>query len=262
MIDIGANLMNHAFDDDRNAVVERAVAVGLEHLIITGTDLQVSAAASAYAHTDPRHFSSTAGVHPHDAKDLPSDWLDALRRLCRSEVVRAVGETGLDFARNYTPRADQERCFAAQIELAAELELPLFVHERDTGGRVLEMLDAMASDLGSGVVIHCFTGTRDELESYLERGWHIGITGWLCDERRGGGIAELVPAIPANRLMIETDAPFLTPRTMPGFRRQRRNEPANLVWVARRLAELRGSDPALIAAETSAVARRFFDLPG
>lgn len=261
MIDIGVNLMNHAFDEDRSEVIERALAAGLEHMVITGTDLSVSAAASAFASTDPRRFSSTAGVHPHDAKDLPKDWLASLERLCGNEVVRAVGETGLDFARNYSPRADQERCFAAQLELAAKLGLPVFVHERDTGGRVREMLDALAGELHA-VVIHCFTGSRDELEGYLERGWYIGITGWVCDERRGTDLAQLVPLIPAERLMIETDAPFLTPRTMPDFRRQRRNEPANLVWVARRIAELEGVDEARIAAQTSAVARRFFDLPG
>ncbi len=259
MIDIGVNLTNRAFDDDREDVIERALAVGITHMVVTGTDLGASAAAVSLAATRPQLLSCTVGVHPHDAAGLPPDWIAQLRTLAAQPGVRALGEMGLDFNRNYTPRAEQEACFVAQLELAAELGLPVFVHERDTGGRVRELLDRLADELVD-VVIHCFTGCRDDLEAYLERGWHIGITGWVCDERRGQPVAELLADVPAERLMIETDAPFLTPRNMPGHRRQRRNEPANLVWVARRIAELTSRTELEVGAAAAATARRFFRL--
>ena len=171
----------------------------------------------------------------------------------------AIGETGLDYNRNYSSRADQRRVFEAQVELAARLRKPLFVHDRESGGETRRVL----ADCGGAVscLIHCFTGTATELEGYLADGHCIGVTGWICDERRGRTLAELVPRIPAERLMIETDAPFLLPRTMTPKPRSRRNEPAFLPWVARRVAECRGEEVAEVMAQTRRNAERFFRLP-
>ena len=259
MIDIGANLTNQVFESDLAAVLERAAEAGLRHIMVTGTDLASSDAAARLAARHPDSLAATAGVHPHDAKDVEPGWLEALEALLAQPQVKAVGETGLDFNRNYSPRDAQLLVFDAQIELAARLARPLFVHDRDSGGAVLERLLAHGTD-PRRVVIHCFTGSATELEKYLSAGFMIGITGWICDERRGLELRELVRQIPEQRLMIETDAPFLLPRTIKPKPATRRNEPANLIWVARCVAEARGTSVTELITSTSDNAQRFFDL--
>lgn len=258
MIDIGVNLLNPQFDADRDAVLERAWQAGIEHLLITGTDLANSAAAAATAAADP-HLSATVGIHPHAAAAAPPDWPAQLRRLAARSAVVAIGETGLDFYRNLSPPDVQEQAFRTHLALAAELDLPVFVHDRDAGTRVAACIAASGLDAGR-VVVHCFTGHRDDLERYLALGCHIGITGWVCDRRRGADLRALVPDLPLERLMIETDAPYLRPHTAPGG--GRRNEPALLVWVARQLAELYDIDPVTLQRTTAATARRFFGIAG
>lgn len=260
MIDIGANLVNAAFRNDLDAVISHARAAGVHHIIVTGTDLDSSRAARALCARHEGMLSATAGVHPHDAKDVTDATLEAILGLLERPEVRAVGETGLDFNRNYSPRDIQERVFEQQLELAASTGMPVFVHERDTGTRLAEILARHRARLGN-VVIHCFTGTGEMLERFLDLDCHIGITGWVCDERRGSEIQELVPRIPEDRLMIETDAPFLLPRTIEPRPKERRNEPAYLVWVARKIAALRGESMDAVARYTEANARRFFDIP-
>lgn len=260
MIDIGVNLLHDQFDHDRHEVLARAWAAGVEHLIVTGTDLATSEAAAAFAAAfAAAHggLSATAGIHPHHAAAAPADWRERLAAVARRPEVVAVGETGLDFHRNFSPAAEQERLFRGQLALAAELDLPVFVHDRDAGPAVAACLRDEAR-IASGVVVHCFTGTAEDLERYLALGCHIGITGWVCDRRRGGPLRDLVPQIPLERLMIETDAPYLKPHNAPD--RGRRNEPALLRWVVRQLAELYGIAEGELEAVTSANARRFFRL--
>ena len=259
MIDIGANLTNAAFGDDCGDVLGRAQAADVAAIVVTGTSVQASRAALALAEPRPALFA-TAGVHPHDAADIRPGWADELACLARSPDVVAIGESGLDYYRDYSPRPEQRRVFRRQVELAVETGKPLFVHDRESGGDTRAILAEYRSDL-SGCVIHCFTGTAEDLEGYLDDGWHIGITGWVCDERRGRDLAGLVPRIPDDRLMIETDAPYLLPRTMKPRPRSRRNEPAFLGWVARRVAECRGAESAEIERLTHANAARFFRLP-
>lgn len=259
MIDISANLTHQVFQPDLGAVLERATEAGIRRIMVTGTDLASSEAAAQLAARHPDSLAATAGVHPHDAKDVEPGWLDALESLLAQPCIKAVGETGLDFNRDHSPRETQLAVFDAQIELAVRLARPLFVHDRDSGGAVLERLLAHGPDPGR-VVIHCFTGSAMELEGYLSAGFMIGITGWICDERRGLELRELVRQIPAQRLMIETDAPFLLPRTIEPKPATRRNEPANLIWVARCVAAARGQSVAELIAATSDNARRFFAL--
>jgi TatD DNase family protein len=259
MIDIGANLTNQVFRSDLAAVLERATEAGLRHIMVTGTDLASSDAAARLAARHPDSLAATAGVHPHDAKDVEPSWLEALEALLAQPQVKAVGEAGLDFNRNYSPREAQLAVFDAQIELAVRLARPLFVHDRDSGGAVLERLLAHGTD-PRRVVIHCFTGSAAELEGYLSAGFMIGITGWICDERRGLELRQLVRQIPEQRLMIETDAPFLLPRTIEPKPATRRNEPANLIWVARCVAEAQGTSVTELITTTSDNAQRFFDL--
>ncbi|HEY7371118.1 MAG TPA: TatD family hydrolase [Polyangia bacterium] len=261
LIDIGANLTSKTFQRDLAAVIDRAAAAGVHTLVVTGTSLAGSRAAAALADQPARAaLYATAGVHPHHAVEAAGDWLAQLRGLAGRARVVAVGECGLDFNRNYSPQADQLRCFRAQLELAAELGLPVFLHERDAHDAFVGILREHRASL-RGAVVHCFTGTRAQLDAYLALDLHIGITGWICDERRGRDLVGLMPAIPAGRLMIETDAPYLLPRNMPSPPRDRRNEPAFLPLVLNAVAAARGEAPAATAAATTATARAFFALP-
>jgi len=259
MIDIGANLTNGAFTDDFDAMLERARQAGVDPIIVTGTDIVSSAAAIALTERHPQRLYCTVGVHPHDAAGTTGDWIADLERLAAAPSVRAIGECGLDFNRNYSPRDDQHRVFEAQLGLATRLRLPVFVHDRDTGGAVAEHLARHRSGLRD-VVVHCFTGDAPTLRTYVALGCHIGITGWVCDERRGAELAAIVSEIPDDRLLIETDAPYLLPRTMNPRPRSRRNEPANLIWVARCVADARDQSLEHVQAITTINARRVFSL--
>ncbi|MEE4298979.1 MAG: TatD family hydrolase [Pseudomonadales bacterium] len=258
LVDIGVNLTDRAFAADRREVLARAHASGVVHQLVTGTDVAHSRLAAELAGAHPRRLAATAGVHPHHAKDVRGDWLAELRELLARPEVRAVGETGLDFNRDFSPRPVQERVFEAQLELAVDTGQPLFLHERDSAGRFFELLAPFVGRIGG--VLHCFTGSEQDLERALDAGLHIGITGWICDERRGGELQRLAPRIPDERLLIETDAPYLLPRTIRPRRRSRRNEPALLPWVVATLASCRGQSPAHLARITTANARALFAL--
>jgi TatD DNase family protein len=218
LIDIGVNLAHRRFDADREQVMARARAAGVTRQVITGTSVAGSHAAAALARQKPGELWSTAGIHPHDAKHASPEALSELRDLTRAPEVKAIGECGLDFDRNFSPPAAQEAAFEAQLELAAETGLPVFLHQRSTYERFLSILLNARPRLRGGVA-HCFTGSASELEAYLALDLPIGITGWINDERRGQGLREVVKGVPANRLMIETDAPFLTRTTRARGRR-------------------------------------------
>ena len=259
MIDIGLNLSNPQFDADRDAVVQRARQAGVEALILTGTDLAESQAAAQLASHWPGYAFSTAGVHPHDARHWDEHSADALRQLASLPQVVAIGECGLDFNRDFSPHPAQEAAFSAQLELAAELQLPVFMHCRDAHARFVALLEPWLPRLPAAV-LHCFTGNGDELAECLALGLHIGITGWVCDERRGEELRALVPRIPAGRLMIETDAPYLLPRDLSPKPKSRRNEPTFLAHIAATIADLRGEPVEQLLRHTRATSRAFFRL--
>jgi TatD DNase family protein len=260
LIDIGANLAHDSFDQDRDAVLERAAAAGVDTLVVTGSCRPSSERAAELAAAHPGHLYATAGIHPHHARDYDEESADWIRALVARPGVVAVGECGLDFFRDFSPRDDQERAFRGQIETAIELDAPLFLHQRDAHERFCAIIDEYRDDLPQAVA-HCFTGGPDELADYLERGLFIGVTGWVCDERRGAGLVAAVPHIPDDRLMIETDAPYLLPRDLDPKPKTRRNEPLHLPHIATRVAGLRGVTAQALAASTTATARRFFRLP-
>ena len=273
LCDIGVNLMNSAFDRDRETVIDSAVAAGVTTLIITGSSIESSSEASAFAQTH-EHCFSTAGVHPHNAKNW--DGAERLRTLAMGEpaqlnqrsVIVAIGECGLDYNRNFSPPEAQRKCFEEQLALAAQLQKPVFLHERDAFGDFLAILKNYRASL-PGVVVHCFTGGIAELEAYLTLDCHIGITGWISDERRGSHLIPLLRLIPPERLLLETDAPYLLPRTMPRPIPQAttvrgksgRNEPRFLSYIAAFAADILETTPDDIAAQTSANAARLFNLP-
>jgi TatD DNase family protein len=259
LVDIGLNLSSSRFRNDRAEVVQRAVAAGVERLLLTGTSLEESRLVAGYASEFAPWCHATAGVHPHEASSLNAAGLAELEQLLALPRVVAVGETGLDFNRNYSPPEAQERAFEAQLELAERTGLPLFLHERDAAERMLAMLRATRGSWRGGV-IHCFTGSREALHAYLDLGLHIGITGWVCDERRGLELQELVKEIPADRLLLESDAPYLLPRNLPKAPKDKRNAPEYLPHIAGFVAALCGTSADALAARTTANAKALFRL--
>ncbi|HET7923152.1 MAG TPA: TatD family hydrolase [Gammaproteobacteria bacterium] len=260
LVDIGANLTHDSFDRDRPEVIARARAAGVCHMVVTGADADSSAAAAALCESHPGLLSSTAGVHPHHARDYDAERTPArLRALLSRPDTVAVGECGLDYFRNFSPQADQLRAFESQLDLAIETGKPVFLHQRDAHADFTALLRRFRNRLGA-CVVHCFTGDKRELHDYLDLDLHIGITGWLCDERRGGHLRELVKHIPAERLMLETDAPYLLPRDLKPVPKDRRNEPANLPHILRVLAVCRAQPAEQLAIETTHTAREFFGL--
>lgn len=259
LVDIGANLSHDSFRRDLPQVLERARAAGVAQLIVTGASVSESRAAHDIAAAHPGVLFATAGVHPHLAREWSEDAAALIRELARSPIVVAVGEAGLDFNRDFSPRPIQERVFAAQLEIAAQLGMPVFMHERDAHNRFAAILTEHRSRLGPAV-IHCFTGEAAELDHYLEMDLYVGITGWICDERRGSHLRELVSRIPLDRLMLETDSPYLLPRDLAPRPKSRRNEPMYLAHILETVAACRRMDPAELAAATTRNAREFFRL--
>ncbi len=255
MIDIGANLTHASFRDDLEAVVARARAAGVDPIVVTGSTVLESRMAAEIA--DRFVFYATAGVHPHHARDCNETTLSELRHLAAHPRVVAIGECGLDFNRNYSPHPDQEKWFVAQLELGLELGKPLFLHSREAHPRFAEILKHHRVEKG---VAHCFTGERDELRAYLDLDLYIGITGWICDERRGRHLVELVREIPRERLLVETDAPYLTPRDLRPQPKARRNEPAFLPHIVNTVAAALGRPAGEVAAETAGNASALFGL--
>lgn len=265
LIDIGANLTHDSFDHDRDAVLQRARDAGVVQMIITGASREHSPQALALAQAHPGELFATAGVHPHHASEYTDECDAEMRALHAHPEVVAVGECGLDYFRDFSPRPAQRRAFERQLQIAADLGVdgrgkPLFLHQRDAHEDFMAVMKNFDGRLGPAVV-HCFTGSREELFDYLDQDWHIGITGWLCDERRGLHLRELVKSIPANRLMIETDAPYLLPRTVKPQPSHRRNEPMYLAHIVEELARDRGEDVEATARITTGTAREFFRLP-
>lgn len=259
-IDIGANLTHESFAHDLASVLDRARAAAVERIVVTGASRSGSVEAQQLAAAHPGFLFATAGLHPHHAHEYDGDMDDLFRALLAHPEVVAVGETGLDYNRDFSPRDAQRFAFEQQLKIAVDVQKPLFLHQRDAHADFIAIVDALRDRLPPAVV-HCFTGERDELVDYLDRGFFIGITGWICDERRGTHLHELVREIPSDRLMLESDAPYLLPRTLRPRPKHGHNEPAFLVAVLEEVARHRGETPEQLAARSTACARAFFELP-
>jgi TatD DNase family protein len=259
LVDIGANLTHESFRADFDAVLERARRHGVAGIVVTGASAGGSRAAREFARAHPGFLHATAGVHPHHAHEYDESTDALLRELVASPEVKAVGETGLDYFRDYSPHAAQVAAFERQLAIAVDCGKPLFLHQRDAHRDFIACVDRVRDRIGR-TVVHCFTGERNELVDYLDRGFYVGITGWICDERRGSHLRDLVALIPADRLLIETDAPYLLPRDLKPKPAHRRNEPMYLAHVCAAVAAARGEEIETTAALTAANARRFFDL--
>jgi TatD DNase family protein len=261
LIDIGCNLTHDSFDSDREQVLEQAREAGVVQMIVTGASDSGSRKALELAGSRPGVLYATAGVHPHRASDYNDETDALLRELCAEDEVVAVGETGLDYFRDFSPRDVQREVFQRQLAIGRESGLPLFLHMRDAHDDFHAILRENRDAL-SDVVVHCFTGTRDEMREYLDLDCYIGITGWICDERRGTHMKDFLPEIPADRLLVETDAPYLKPRNLRPRVKSHRNEPRWLPWIVGTLAAVRDVHPDKLAAQTTENARRFFRIPG
>jgi TatD DNase family protein len=260
LIDIGSNLTHESFSGDREQVIAAAAAAGVTRQIVTGADLASSSAAAALAEAYPARLWSTAGVHPHHASQFDSARQAELRILLQHPQVVAVGECGLDYFRNFSPPAAQRAAFIAQLEIAVGIAKPVFLHQRDSHEDFRDILRDFRGRLAGGVA-HCFTGDGAQLEDYLDLGLAIGVTGWVCDERRGASLREAVPHIPSDRLMVETDAPYLLPRDLEPRPPSRRNEPKYLAHIVRAVARLRAEPWHDVAAAATRNAVEFFGLP-
>jgi len=259
LIDIGCNLTHDSFDIDRGAVIKAAQLAGVVQMIVTGASAQGSQAALQLANEWPQQLFATAGVHPHRASQYDDETDGLLRDLASQTGIVAIGETGLDYFRDFSPRDAQRHSFEQQIQIAIDTGLPLFLHQRDAHADFVTMLKEHR-DLLSSVVVHCFTGSKPELHEYLDMDCYIGITGWICDERRGTHMKEYMKDIPSDRLMIETDAPYLKPRNLRPKIKSHRNEPRLLPWILGTLAACRNEHPKALAEATTRNARTFFRL--
>ena len=260
LIDIGANLTHDGFDEDREAMMQRAANAGVNTMIVTGSSDDSNVTAAKLASESTGTLFSTAGIHPHHASDYSDESDATIRRLIQQESVVAVGECGLDYFRNLSPREAQLGAFKRQLDIARDSSIPVFLHQRDAHDDFVAVLTPYLPDL-SRAVAHCFTGDAKSLREYLELGLYIGITGWICDERRGKSLYDIVSIIPDDQLMVETDAPYLMPRTIRPKPKSRRNEPMYLPEVVRVVAEARGQSEQHVAEITHANSVRFFDLP-
>jgi TatD DNase family protein len=254
LFDSHCHLDDDAFAGDIEAVVERARAGGVAHIMTVGVTRHTSTAAVTLAQRFAGVWAAV-GIHPHDAKDCSEETLEALLQLAREPKVRAWGEIGLDFNRMFSPPQEQEKWFIRQLHVSAACDLPVIFHERDTQGRFLDLLRAHFRPGRTGVV-HCFSGSESERDAYLDRGLYIGITGIVTLKQRGSRLRRLAAQIPQDRLLIETDAPYLVPA--PERNRTRRNEPAFVRSVLMRLAEIRQENPDHLARMCSQNAARLF----
>lgn len=257
-IDIGVNLTGSSFNNDLDRVIQRARDAGVTRMIVTGTDIDHSRRALELGHQYPDTLLSTAGIHPHHASEFDNNAIEVLRELCVNESVVAVGECGLDYNRNYSTPEQQRLAFEAQLQLACELGLPVFLHQRDAHHDFVSMVKEYRHEL-AGAVAHCFTGTADEALAYVDMDMYIGITGWICDERRGADLQRAVQEMPIDRIMLETDAPYLLPRDLKQAPAQkRRNEPCYLPHICRVAALHMGVDQSWLADNALQNTRRFF----
>jgi len=260
IIDIGCNFAHESFQYDRSELIARAKAAGIQFCIGTGSSLESNAWVAQFALTEPTFLRATAGIHPHHADSATPAVLTQVRSQLEHAMVCAVGETGLDYHRQLASPRAQRTVLEAHLQWACELKKPIFLHQRDAHKDFLPIVRAFRDDLPAAVV-HCFTDNEKALFDYLDLDLHIGITGWIADERRGRHLIPLMPSIPANRLMIETDSPYLLPRTLRPKPKKHRNEPAFLPAVLEALANARSVSPHLLAQTTTQTAINFFSLP-
>lgn len=253
--DCGVNLFSPQFAGEEAPLIAAAQRAGITRCLLISSDLAEGQKNSQFCQQHSGCFS-TAGVHPHQAGLIAADWLEQLEQQLTSPEVVAIGECGLDFNRDFSPRPQQLSVFSAQLALSQRRQLPVYLHERDAFATQVAMLKEQPPPAG---IAHCFTGDSEQLKTYLDLGLYIGITGWLCDERRGQALQHALAYVPLDRLILETDAPYLTPRTIRP--RPRCNTPALLPAIATEVARLTGYSLQQIAEQSYQNSCRLLQLP-
>ena len=252
--DIGLNLFCKQFRDPEK-IIDDAASEEVS-CILTGSDMKSSESVNRFVKT--HDCFGTCGIHPHSADSAKAEDFQRIREIVSgNDKIVAVGECGLDYDRMFSTRENQIRCFEHHIKIAEELEKPLFLHEREATEDFIARF-RKHSDICSRAVVHCFTGDKDTLKKYIDMGFYIGITGWICDERRGGALREAVKYISLDRIMAETDAPYLTPRNIKGL--DRTNVPQNIKYVAAELARNMRVDEAELISALKENTERFFGI--
>ena len=258
-LDIAVNLIGSHLEQDLNRVINEAADEGVSPLILIGSHLDESRSCIQVCRQYPKKIYTTAGVHPHHASQWQTESATELRQLARQPGVVAVGECGLDYNRDFSPRRLQRQAFEAQLTLAAELQYPVLMHQRDAHDDFLAILDDYLEALPAAL-LHCFTDGPKQAEDYIARDLYLGVTGWVCDERRGLDLVNALPLIPDNRLLLETDSPYLLPRSMRPKPKSGRNEPKYLPYIAQAVADIRGQSLDSLARQCYSNSLRFFKL--
>lgn len=259
LIDIGVNLTNKRLCSQLDKVLIQASNVGVDRIIVTGTSLESSQQAINLCQDYPNQLYCTSGVHPHDATAWDNDSTNTLEALLKHDCVKAVGETGLDFNRNFSPPEKQIEVFQHHLDIASRSQKPVFLHQRDAFDTFYALLKEFRPRLKNAVV-HCFTDNKEALYAFLDLDCHIGITGWVCDERRGLELQSLVKDIPSNRLMLETDSPYLLPRDLPNKPSDKTNLPQYLPHILHTVAKHQGKAVEQLAQEVLISTERFFQI--
>ena len=235
LFDIGANLTHESFNKDLNSVIEKSLTNGIKNICVTGCDLEDSRKAIEIAKLFPKNLITTCGIHPHYADSFDENSSSEIISICKNSLVTAIGETGLDFNRNFSKKEKQIQSFLNHIEIANSLNLPMFLHQRDAHQDFMDCINTEKPEVKC--IVHCFTGQKNELEEYLIKDFYIGLTGWICDPKRGAHLEELIPIIPLDKLLIETDSPYLLPKNLKV--KGRRNEPSFLNEILKKIVEVR-----------------------
>ena len=254
--DIGANLTHESFDKDFNKVIEEAKMYDVKKICITSTSIEDTKISLKLLEKKEDFFITTCGIHPHYADSFKESNIEEIKKLSEHAAIKAIGETGLDFNRNFSKKENQILCFNSQIEVAQELNLPLFLHQRDAHKDFMDCFKNI--DLKVNAVVHCFTGEKEEFYEYLDKGFWIGFTGWICDPVRGKHMIDLLSNMPLDRIMIETDSPYLLPKNLKI--KGRRNEPKFIVEVAKKIAKLQNKNLDEISQIFFENSMRFFNL--
>ena len=235
--DIACNFTNERFDKDLDEVINRAITNKITKFGLICSKLSDLDRLLEIYNQYSKDMFFTIGVHPHHANEISDKYLKNLKEAVINNNPHAIGETGLDFFRNLSTYDEQIYAFEEQIKIAVDTNKPLFLHQRDSHDDFIKILREYSSDINKAVV-HCFTGTQEQLEDYLELDCYIGVTGWICDEKRNVELRKTIKNIPLEKLMIETDCPYLIPKNLPNKPKNNRNEPINLDHIVNEIAVL------------------------
>lgn len=235
LFDIGANLTHESFSSDLSTIINESISNNIEKISVTGCNVEDSLKALSIAEMYPNNLISTCGIHPHYADSFNDSSEIEIKEIASNSLVKAIGETGLDFNRNYSKKENQINSFLEHIKIANELNLPMFLHQRDSHKEFMTCLKDIYPE--TNCVVHCFTGSEEELDAYLSLDFYIGITGWICDEKRGSHLKEFISKIPLDKLLIETDSPYLLPKNIKI--KGRRNKPLFLKEVFSKVSSIR-----------------------